>query len=104
MTKNFKLYYDGQHFVGEKRFDTIQDLVADGLIALYLESKAGDYIAMMCNESNYELSPYYTLTSRRRKRPALQMGGGNPPKLLSPHEYERPPSSAAVSYSDHLVF
>ena len=40
MTKNFKLYYDGQHYVGEKRFDTIQDLVADGLITFYLESKA----------------------------------------------------------------
>ncbi len=40
MTKNFKLYYDGQHYVGEKRFDTIQDLVADGLITFYLEAKA----------------------------------------------------------------
>ena len=40
VTKNFKLYYDGQHYVGEKRFDTIQDLVADGLITFYLESKA----------------------------------------------------------------
>lgn len=23
LTKNFKLYYDGQHYVGEKKFDTI---------------------------------------------------------------------------------
>ncbi|KAJ8317771.1 hypothetical protein KUTeg_004676 [Tegillarca granosa] len=26
-TKNFKLFYDGQHYVGEKKFDTVHDLV-----------------------------------------------------------------------------
>ncbi|GAB6025117.1 N-chimaerin, variant 2 [Chamberlinius hualienensis] len=98
VTKNFKLYYDGKHYVGEKRFDTIQDLVADGLISLFLESKASDYIAMMCSESNYELSPYMTLTSRAKRRPNVLRygpGGEQITVLQSPHEYERPPSKAA---------
>ena len=43
-TKNYKLYYDGQHFVGEKRFDCVHDLVADGLIHFYIELRAADYI------------------------------------------------------------
>jgi hypothetical protein len=35
--RNYKLFYeDNLHFVGEKRFDDINDLVQDGLIALYL--------------------------------------------------------------------
>ncbi|CAL1276657.1 unnamed protein product [Larinioides sclopetarius] len=67
VTKNFKLYYDKKHYVGEKRFDTIQDLVADGLISMYLEAHAGDYIATMCMESKYEDSPYMTLNSYKRK-------------------------------------
>ncbi|PVD36067.1 hypothetical protein C0Q70_03037 [Pomacea canaliculata] len=57
-TKNFKLYYDGKHYVGEKRFDTVYDLVADGLIHFYIELRAADYIKELSNESNYEESPY----------------------------------------------
>ncbi|CAH1775714.1 unnamed protein product [Owenia fusiformis] len=65
-TKNFKLYYDGQHYVGEKRFDTIHDLVADGLITFYLELKAADYIAAIDSQSNYEESPYMAHYSSRK--------------------------------------
>ncbi|XP_071491277.1 N-chimaerin-like [Diadema antillarum] len=43
-TKNFRLYFDGQHYVADKRFDTVHDLVADGLITMYVETKAADYI------------------------------------------------------------
>lgn len=66
ITKNFRLYYDGNHFVGEKRFDTIHDLVADGLITLYLEAHAGEYIATLGNQCKYEESPYMTLHKRHR--------------------------------------
>lgn len=38
-TRNFRLYHDGKHFVGEKRFESIHDLVTDGLITLYIETK-----------------------------------------------------------------
>lgn len=61
--KNYKLFYDSQtstHYVGEKHFDTLNDLVHDGLISFYLESKASDYIALMaCDSQCYtNESPY----------------------------------------------
>ena len=62
------MYYDGKHYVGEKRFDTIQDLVADGLITFYLESKAADYIAALSNQSNYAESPYVLYNTHKRKQ------------------------------------
>lgn len=105
ITKNFKLYYDGKHYVGEKRFDTIQDLVADGLISLYLDAHAGDYIATMCVESKYEDSPYMTLNSYKRKMttksrckrsfkvPKDELAlKKDMSKSESFHEYDRPPS------------
>ncbi|XP_076455541.1 N-chimaerin-like isoform X2 [Babylonia areolata] len=64
-TKNYKLYYDGQHFVGEKRFDTVYDLVADGLIHFYIELWAADYIKQLSSESTYEESPYMTYNQCR---------------------------------------
>ncbi|KAJ8335125.1 hypothetical protein SKAU_G00407640 [Synaphobranchus kaupii] len=49
-TLNYRLFYDGKHYVGEKRFQSMHDLVTDGLITLYIESKATDYISQMpCN-------------------------------------------------------
>lgn len=47
ISKNFRLYYDGLHYVGEKRFQTIQDLVADGLITMYIDTYAKDYVDTM---------------------------------------------------------
>lgn len=55
------------HYVGEKRFLTLQDLVADGLITMYLETYAGEYINSMCAQSRYEDSPYMTLHSYQRQ-------------------------------------
>ena len=68
-TKNFKLFndVDGQHYVGEKRFDTVHDLVADGLIHFYVEAKASDYIAKLSNESNYAESPYLAYTAKKKR-------------------------------------
>lgn len=43
-TRNFRLYHDGKHFVGEKRFESIHDLVTDGLITLYIETKVRFFI------------------------------------------------------------
>ncbi|XP_028605049.1 N-chimaerin isoform X4 [Podarcis muralis] len=61
-TRNFRLYYDGKHFVGEKRFESIHDLVTDGLITLYIETKAAEYIAKMTINPIYEHIGYTTLS------------------------------------------
>lgn len=45
-TRNFRLYHDGKHFVGEKRFESIHDLVTDGLITLYIETKVGSSVLL----------------------------------------------------------
>jgi len=67
ITKNFRLYYDGKHYVGDKRFDTIHDLVADGLITLFMEMHASEYIANLGNQCKYEESPYMTLHKRKKQ-------------------------------------
>uniref|UniRef100_A0A8C5B6Q4 Chimerin 1 n=1 Tax=Gadus morhua TaxID=8049 RepID=A0A8C5B6Q4_GADMO len=61
-TKNFRLYHDGKHFVAEKRFESIHDLVTDGLITLYIETKAAEYIAKMTINPIYEHVGYTTLS------------------------------------------
>ena len=89
---NYKLYYDGTHYVAEKRYDarllarradarllfsqrecacqsrkrrgascrfeSLEMLVADGLISMYVDKYAADYIKRMADEAIYEQSPY----------------------------------------------
>jgi len=74
--KHYRLYYDGQFFVGEKKFDHLSDLVADGFITMFLELKAGDYIHLMCRSASYEQSPYFTLNERKRR--TLSLGRDRP--------------------------
>ncbi len=79
-TKNYKVYYDGAFFVGEKRFDSIVDLIHDGLITFYIEKHASNYIAMMCEENNYSETPYFAqrsaLLARQQKLvPSPKQGG-----------------------------
>jgi hypothetical protein len=57
-TRNYRLFYDNQHYVGEKRFDTIEDLVADGLICMYIDLHAKDYITTMDENVDYDETPY----------------------------------------------
>ncbi|CAD7682495.1 unnamed protein product [Nyctereutes procyonoides] len=54
-TRNFRLYYDGKHFVGEKRFESIHHLAAE-------------YIAKMTINPIYEHIGYTTLN----REPAYQ--------------------------------
>lgn len=92
VTKNFKLFYDGhKHFVGEKRFDTVHDLVADSLITLYLELHAADYIASLGNQQKYEESPYMTLHRRHRDV-----------KLKKGHRSHKSKGSSVVSSPGHF--
>ncbi|XP_067935314.1 N-chimaerin-like isoform X2 [Watersipora subatra] len=80
-TKNYKLYYDmnlSQHYVGDKYFDNLDDLVADGLICFHVHLKAPGYIASMNtgDDSHYEESPYMRyrkeITSRQEKPTTLE--------------------------------
>uniref|UniRef100_W5MGK9 Chimaerin n=1 Tax=Lepisosteus oculatus TaxID=7918 RepID=W5MGK9_LEPOC len=67
-TLNYRLFYDGKHFVGEKRFESIHDLVTDGLITLYIETKASEYISKMTTNPIYEHSGYATLLREKMTR------------------------------------
>ncbi|NXC97880.1 CHIN protein, partial [Certhia familiaris] len=74
-TRNFRLYYDGKHFVGEKRFESIHDLVTDGLITLYIETKAAEYISKMTINPIYEHIGYTTLSrepAHKKHMPTLR--------------------------------
>ena len=62
--------------MGEKRFDTVQDLVADGLITFYLEAKAADYIAALSSQSNYAESPYVAYNTRKKQQLAAPKRSG----------------------------
>lgn len=54
--------------MGEKRFESIHDLVTDGLITLYIETKAAEYISKMTINPIYEHVGYTTLN----REPALK--------------------------------
>ncbi|VDM01618.1 unnamed protein product [Schistocephalus solidus] len=65
VTKNYKLYYDAKshlHYVGEKKFDSVDLLVADGLIYFYIETRGADVLQKLSEASNYEFSPYYQVS------------------------------------------
>lgn len=92
-TKNFKLFNDGQHYVGEKRFDTVHDLVADGLIHFYVEAKASDYISKLSNESNYAESPYLAYTAKKKR---LHLSDKNRKTVLR-HPGDQPDGEKRIS-------
>ncbi|CAG9791575.1 unnamed protein product [Diatraea saccharalis] len=62
---HFKLYYDGTHYLKDKHYDTIYDLVADGLITCHMELKAHPILEMINSKANYTESPYVTLNRRK---------------------------------------
>lgn len=62
---HYKLYYDGTHYIKDKRYDTIYDLVADGLITCHMELKAHQILEMINSKANYTESPYVTLNRRK---------------------------------------
>lgn len=70
-TKHYKVYYkpDWGHFLKEdfKRFETIQDLVADGLVNFYMQKHAAPIIQQMMTQTRncYQQSPYMTLNRRK---------------------------------------
>lgn len=62
VAKNFKLYCNvesGEHYVGETKFDTIETLVADGLIHFYVETRGADVLRKIAEVNTYEKTPFY---------------------------------------------
>ncbi|XP_014287385.1 beta-chimaerin isoform X1 [Halyomorpha halys] len=87
--KHYRLYYDGQHFVKEKRFDCVSDLVRDGLVTLHIEANAGPYIQLMCDVAKYEKSPaYLTLTRYKRRTKPLQTTQEEEIHYDKPHNFK----------------
>lgn len=70
-TKHYKIYYNPNygHFLKEdfKRFETIHDLVADGLVNFYLQKHAAPIIQQMLvqTKNSFQQSPYMTLNRRK---------------------------------------
>ena len=72
-TKHYKIYHNPSygHFLKEdfKRFETIFDLVADGLVNFYLQKNAAPIIQQMMiqTKNSFQQSPYMTLNRRKLK-------------------------------------
>lgn len=70
-TKHYKIYYKPNwgHFLKEdfKRFESIHDLVADGLVNFYMQIHAAPIIQEMMSQTRncYQQSPYMTLNRRK---------------------------------------
>ncbi|KAM3964032.1 rho GTPase activating protein at 5A [Aphomia sociella] len=65
---HYKLYYDGTYYLKDKRYETVYDLVADGLIIRHMELKAHHILDMINSEQHrtrYTESPYVTLNRRK---------------------------------------
>lgn len=64
VARNYMLFYDsekGQHYVGEKCFDTVEMLVADGLIHFNVETRGADVLRKMAEANTYEKTPFYRM-------------------------------------------
>jgi chimaerin len=78
-TKHYKIYFNPNygHFLKEdfKRFETIQDLVADGLVNFYLQKHASTIINQMVNQTknSFHQSPYMTLNRRKLRAISNEM-------------------------------
>ncbi|XP_071956281.1 beta-chimaerin-like isoform X2 [Antedon mediterranea] len=71
MTRNYKLFYDGMHYIADKRFNSMNDLVEDGLIHFYMEDKAADYIKVMDAEPIYDKHSKYATVRLPRQRSSV---------------------------------
>ena len=104
------MYYDCAFYVGEKRFDSIFDLVHDGLISFYIEKHASNYIAMMAEENNYAESPYVAsrtaLLARQKRYPINFQPSPSPPQSVHAsfqkhHQHQQIPQKPQNSHSQY---
>ncbi|XP_075983372.1 rho GTPase activating protein at 5A [Anticarsia gemmatalis] len=107
---HYKLYYDGTHYIGAKRYDTIYDLVADGLITCHMELKAHHIFEMINSKANYPESPYVTL-NKRKLNTLSQMQSSNksspiitktePKSITEVDSLKKPPFDLTPSIEDN---
>jgi hypothetical protein len=105
--RHYRLYYEPQekcHLVGEKPFDTIEDLVQDGLITLYMEANNVEDYLQTARKRTHRLtssssSSYCSLPPISLPRPHPQASARPEPLLEEAEEStpSPPPHSPAVS-------
>ncbi|XP_058059508.1 beta-chimaerin isoform X2 [Anopheles bellator] len=102
-TKHFKIFYcpEKGHFLREnfKKYETIQEMVADGLVDFYMRLHAAPILKEMMSQTKkcYEQSPYMTL--HRRKLRSLCSELCKPSKLPSKETNEK-----SESYNDNPAY
>lgn len=113
-TKNYKIYYklNWGHYLKEnnKRFDTIHDLVADGLVDSYMRIHAAPIIQEMMSQSkiSYQQSPYMTLNRRKLRalskdlRRSLKMESQDSEKLAVVTSVDAPTSTSQEKQNENL--
>ncbi|KAH8317432.1 hypothetical protein KR074_000512 [Drosophila pseudoananassae] len=83
-TKHFKVFYksDKGHYLRDqdKCFDTVHDMVADGLINFHMELHAGPIIQQINQQTRncYQQSPYMTLNGRKLRALSKEMAPEKP--------------------------
>ncbi|KAG5447364.1 N-chimaerin [Clonorchis sinensis] len=91
VARNYKLFYDAekkQHYVGEKRFDTIELLVADGLIHFNVETRGADVLRKIAETNLYEKSPFYKMRYHTLNYPNLSSVSTRPSTATPSQEHE----------------
>ncbi|XP_017024339.1 N-chimaerin [Drosophila kikkawai] len=79
--KNYKILHKpgvGHYLLGQdKRFDTVHDMVADGLINFHMQLHASPIIQQINQQTRncYQQSPYMTLNGRKLRALSNEMGG-----------------------------
>lgn len=64
------MYYEnnnGGFYVRQKRYESVRQLVADGLVSMYLKLKAPQLLQRLETTVSYQESPYMTLNKRKLK-------------------------------------
>ncbi|XP_030379835.1 N-chimaerin [Scaptodrosophila lebanonensis] len=91
-TKHFKVFYKpGKgHYLRDqaKHYETVHDMVADGLITFYMQLRAGPIIQQINQQTKncYQQSPYMTLNRRKLRALSNELANDVPPdqKQLAP--------------------
>jgi hypothetical protein len=83
----------------------VEQLVADGLIHFYIESRASDYIASLSDESNYAQSPYLAYSVKRKRLQKSRKNANNrvnQPDVLANANLSMTPTSVRIITFKHI--